>query len=62
MDKRTLTTLLGMLRREAEHTLRLHGKLSERPGGLVLTPHEMLELADRLEAGAVDLVQDELLG
>lgn len=61
-DRRTLTTLLYLLRRHAEDTLRMHGKLSEREGGHVLTPHEMIELADRLEAGAVTLQQDELLG
>lgn len=51
MNRRQLTTVLHLLRYHAQYQRRMHGEtLSERPGGIELTPSEMETWADELEA------------
>lgn len=60
MDKRTQTTLLHLLRYHADQQRRMSGpKLCEsyRGTGIELTPNEMEQLADDMEAGHVDLTR-----
>lgn len=49
MDRRALTTLLHLLRKEAREQLFAHGPGINKPGGLFLTPAEMEDWADLIE-------------